>query len=96
MVTRVKTVARNITPGPESSFRALPRAFVRKVRGRIESFSNHFRIVFESVSNRIRIRVLKIESTCTPWGSLRGPHWERIESGDLAAEKLNNGASRLV
>lgn len=38
--------------------------------------------------------MLKIESTCTPWGSLRGPHWERIESGDLAGNILIYGADR--
>ena len=69
MVTRVKTVARNITPGPESSFRALVRTFVRRARGRIESFSNRFRICIESdlnlgAKNRIDMYAL---------GVLKGP-----------------------
>ena len=56
------------------------------------------RIVFESFSNRfrIRIRVLKIESTCRLQGGLRTPFREREEFGDLAADISNNKASQTV
>ena len=90
MVTRVKTVARNITPGPESSFRALVRTFVRRARGRIESFSNRFRICIESDLNLGAKNRTEVEE----WGALGAPLEEREEFEDLAGNMLSIMADR--